>query len=55
MRATVAGTNRVAASGRDRDFRRGETHYERFKGDPAHGPNPTLGPIGTVPFCTAKL
>jgi succinate dehydrogenase/fumarate reductase flavoprotein subunit len=55
LAASVASMNDYARTGIDLDFRRGTTTYERANGDPAHGPNPTLGPIGTAPFYAVKL
>jgi succinate dehydrogenase/fumarate reductase flavoprotein subunit len=37
------------ASGRDRDFGRGDSHYDRFHGDPT-APHPNLGSIEHPPF-----
>lgn len=50
LKATVAKVNQYARTGVDLDFRRGGSAYERFYGDPAVGPNPTLGPVATPPF-----
>jgi succinate dehydrogenase/fumarate reductase flavoprotein subunit len=52
---TVERTNGFAATGRDLDFARGETEVGRFNGDPAHAPNPCLGPIDTPPFCALQI
>lgn len=52
---SVARMNRYAGTGVDEDFARGTTVYERANGDPAHGPNPTLGPLQTAPFYAVKL
>lgn len=52
---TVARMNEFARTGVDADFRRGETVYECANGDAGHGPNPTLGPIGTGPFYAVRL
>jgi len=52
---TVARLNRFAETGEDDDFQRGTTVYQRANGDPAHGPNPTLGPVGTPPFYAIRL
>lgn len=43
---TVARNNRFAADGTDPDFGKGGDDFNRFNGDPAHRPNPCLGPIG---------
>ncbi|MBV6416517.1 MAG: 3-oxosteroid 1-dehydrogenase [Steroidobacteraceae bacterium] len=50
LEATAARVNRYARTGVDLDFGRGDGAYERFYGDPAVRPNPTLGPIATPPF-----
>jgi len=55
LQATVAAMNKYARTGRDPEFARGTTVYERANGDPAHGPNPTLGPIGVAPFYAVRL
>ncbi len=52
---TVARLDGFAATGVDGDFHRGETVYERGNGDASHGPNPTLGRIGTAPFYAVQL
>jgi succinate dehydrogenase/fumarate reductase flavoprotein subunit len=52
---TIERMNGFAATGVDLDFHRGETLYERNLGDPAVGPNPTLGKIETAPFYTVEL
>lgn len=48
--ATVARHNRFAETGKDEEFGKGEDAYQRNLGDPAHGPNPCLGPIAKAPF-----
>lgn len=50
LRDSVARNNRFAAAGADEDFGKGELELNRFNGDPAHMPNPCLGPIATPPF-----
>lgn len=47
---TAERNNRFAATGRDEDFGKGANAHNRNLGDPAHGPNPCLGPIATPPF-----
>lgn len=46
---TVQRWNRFVAEGRDRDFGRGESLYDRFHGDPA-AIHPTLGSIERPPY-----
>lgn len=52
---TVARNNRHAADGIDPEFGKGGDAYQRNLGDPAHGPNPCLGPIATAPFYAIKV
>jgi succinate dehydrogenase/fumarate reductase flavoprotein subunit len=47
---SVARNNRFAMTGIDEDFGKGSTDFDRHNGDPAHHPNPCLGPISTPPF-----
>ena len=50
LRDSVARSNKYAESGAHIDFGKGELEHKRFNGDPAHKPNPCLGPIATPPF-----
>jgi len=52
---TVALMNDYAKSGRDRDFHRGETEYDRAFGDPTVKPNPSLAPIAVPPFYAIRI
>lgn len=56
--ATVERFNRFAKEGKDPDFHRGETTYQKWWGNrifPDVKPNATLGPIETPPFYGVKL
>lgn len=53
--ATVARFNLLAASGRDDDFHRGDSAYDRYYGDPTVTPNPCLGPIEKGPFYAVQV
>jgi succinate dehydrogenase/fumarate reductase flavoprotein subunit len=50
LSATVARHNRFAETGQDGEFGKGEDAYQRNLGDPAHGPNPCIGPIAKPPL-----
>lgn len=53
--ATVARFNLLAAAGRDDDFHRGDSAYDRYYGDPTIFPNPCLGPIDAGPFYAVQV
>lgn len=55
LEATIAAMNAYAKTGTDPEFGRGTTFYHQVNGDAGHGPNPTLGPIGTAPFYAVRL
>ena len=55
LSATVERFNGFARAGVDEDFHRGATDYDRYWADPAHRPNPSLGPIDRPPFWAAVL
>jgi succinate dehydrogenase/fumarate reductase flavoprotein subunit len=46
---TVARWNAFVAAGRDRDYGRGDSFYDRFHGDPT-APHPNLGTIEQGPY-----
>jgi succinate dehydrogenase/fumarate reductase flavoprotein subunit len=55
LQHSVESNNRYAREGTDLDFGKGGTEVSRFNGDPAHQPNPCLGPITTPPFCALPI
>jgi succinate dehydrogenase/fumarate reductase flavoprotein subunit len=55
LAATVQRFNGFAREGVDRDFRRGESLYDHFYGDPDHRPNPNLGTIERPPFYALEV
>lgn len=46
--------NEYAREGRDPDFHRGETVYERYLGD-QQAPHPALGPMERAPFFAVEV
>ena len=55
LKATVERHNGFATTGIDRDFQKGSDVYQRNLGDPAHRPNPCIGPISNPPFYAVCL
>jgi glycine/D-amino acid oxidase-like deaminating enzyme len=52
---SIARFNVLARNGRDADFGRGDSAYDRGNGDAAHQPNPTLGPLEKGPFYAIRI
>ena len=48
--ATQEKVNQYAITGKDADFKRGDTVYDRYYGDPSFSPNPCLAPLEKAPF-----
>lgn len=55
LAATVHRFNSFAVEGVDPDFRRGESVYDHFYGDPDHKPSPNLGTIEKGPFYAIQV
>ncbi|MCX8998223.1 FAD-dependent oxidoreductase [Rhizobiaceae bacterium BDR2-2] len=55
LKRTVETFNRHAAEGRDPEFHRGTTPYQRAQGDPDHTPNPCIAPIVDAPFYAVRV
>jgi 3-oxosteroid 1-dehydrogenase len=55
LKATVERFNDFARTGVDEDFKRGESAYDRYYGDPTNKPNPNLGEISHGPYYAAKM
>jgi 3-oxosteroid 1-dehydrogenase len=52
---TVVRFNEFAQAGRDEDFGRGDSAYDRYYGDPRCRPNPNLAPLAQAPFYAVKI
>jgi 3-oxosteroid 1-dehydrogenase len=52
---TVARFNEFALGGHDEEFRRGDSAYDRYYGDPRCRPNPNLAPLAATPFYAVKI
>jgi 3-oxosteroid 1-dehydrogenase len=55
LRATVERFNGFAKTGKDEDFGRGNSLFDRIYGDDAIAPNPTLGLVEKAPFWAVKV
>jgi 3-oxosteroid 1-dehydrogenase len=55
LAATVARFGEFATAGKDADFHRGDSAYDRYYGDPRHRPNPNLAPLARPPFYAVKI
>jgi predicted oxidoreductase len=55
LEETVARNNQFAITGKDLDFKRGDSDLDRSIGDPTHKPNPCLGPIDRAPYYAVEV
>lgn len=55
LAATVRRFNGFARAGRDEDFGRGDSSYDRYYGDPTVRPNPCLAPLERGPFYAVEM
>ncbi len=55
LAGTVERFNGFARAGRDTDFGRGDSAYDRYYGDPRCRPNPNLAPLGQPPFYAVRI
>jgi 3-oxosteroid 1-dehydrogenase len=55
LEQTVRRFNEFAAAGKDADFGRGDSAYDRYYSDPRCRPNPNLGPLTKPPFYAIKI
>jgi len=52
---TMRRFNGFAVAGKDEDFGRGDSAYDRYYGDPRCRPNPNLAPLDLAPFYAIKV
>jgi 3-oxosteroid 1-dehydrogenase len=52
---TVDKFNEFARAGKDGDFGRGDSAYDRYYGDPNCKPNPNLAPLNQPPYYAIKI
>ncbi len=55
LQQTLQRFNNFARSGKDEDFQRGDSSYNRVQGNPDHGPNPSLAALNKGPFHAVKI
>lgn len=55
LEGSVERFNRAADAGRDDEFGKGSTAYNRYLGDPDQQPNACLGPLRTAPFYAVQV
>ncbi|HEY9303119.1 MAG TPA: 3-ketosteroid-delta-1-dehydrogenase, partial [Mycobacterium sp.] len=53
--ATMTRFNEMARAGKDADFHRGDSAYDRYYGDPTIAPNPNLRALDRAPFYAVKM
>ncbi|MFT4150897.1 MAG: FAD-dependent oxidoreductase [Paracoccaceae bacterium] len=52
---TIRNFSDHARGGKDPEFHRGESAYDRYQGDENHGPNPALGPLDKGPYYAVRI
>jgi len=55
LEKTVEKLNAYARDGKDPEFGRGDSAYDRYYGDATVEPNPCLGPIDTAPYYAIEI
>lgn len=52
---TIRSFSQHAREGRDPEFHRGQSAYDRYQGDENHTPNPALGPLDQGPYYAVRI
>ena len=52
---TLDQFNAMAEAGKDQDFKKGDSLFDRYYGDPTVQPNPCLAPLVKAPFYAVKI
>jgi 3-oxosteroid 1-dehydrogenase len=55
LTATVERFNGFARTGTDEDFRRGQSAYDKYYGDPRNRPNPCIAALEVGPFYAVRI
>lgn len=55
LQQTIAAYNDAARQGEDPEFGKGSSAYNRYLGDPEHGPNPCVAPVEQAPFYAVEV
>lgn len=55
LAATIAAMSAYARNGKDLEFERGDSTYDRYYGDPTVTPNPCVAPITEPPYYAMRV
>ncbi len=55
LKTTIEKNNEYAESGKDPEFHRGDSYYDRFNSDHRAQPNPCIGKIGKPPYYAIRI